>query len=98
MVNDLYLDGVSIFPAETDPPLVVDTNAPLPISIALELFKPIARRRLEIVHEGGSIKHSELSQSNALERAETIHSFAMEEPLRIAIGKGTDHRSMRLQA
>lgn len=34
IVNDLYSEGIAVFPRKTDPPLIVDPNAVLPFPIA----------------------------------------------------------------
>src|SRR5260364_294797 len=41
VINDLNVEGISIFPAETHLPLSINTDAVLPDSIPLEQFQPI---------------------------------------------------------
>ena len=41
VVNDFNILGISLAPAKTYAPLVVDTNAPLSASASLQLFKPL---------------------------------------------------------
>ncbi len=40
VVGDLYVAGVAIPPDEADAPLVVDADAMLPLSVAIQLLKP----------------------------------------------------------
>src|SRR5713101_2866404 len=42
VINDLYVVGVTVLPDETNTVLIVDPNAVLPRSVALENFQPIA--------------------------------------------------------
>ena len=42
IVNDLHLLWSSVRPREADPPLVVDSDAVLTDSTALERFEPVA--------------------------------------------------------
>jgi len=41
IVNNLHLVSVALFPAEADPPLVVDTDAVLTASIAVKSFQSV---------------------------------------------------------
>lgn len=43
VIDDLDVQGVSALEAETNTPLVVDTNAELAGAIATQFFKPVAR-------------------------------------------------------
>jgi len=49
IVDDLDVTRLSLFPGETDPPLVVDANAVLPDAVSLERLKPIARWHSKIL-------------------------------------------------
>jgi hypothetical protein len=44
VVNDLDLMGVTIFPIEAEPPLVIDADTVLTAPPTFELLQPIARR------------------------------------------------------
>jgi hypothetical protein len=48
VVNDLDLLWASVGPPETDPPLVVDSDAVLTRSIALQLLEPVAWRQAKL--------------------------------------------------
>jgi hypothetical protein len=42
IIDDFHLMGISIYPHKADPPLIIDTNAVLPCSIASQLLKAIS--------------------------------------------------------
>ena len=46
VVDDFDFKGIPIFELEAKPPLIVDTNAVLPYSIALKCFQSVVRRHL----------------------------------------------------
>jgi hypothetical protein len=58
--------GASFGPAENDPPLVVDANAPLPGKIASQPLKPVAGRHAQIVNFPGGIDETQLAQCRGL--------------------------------
>ncbi len=66
IVDDLDIEGVTIAPDKTDPPLVVDANTVLARTIARQTFQAIARRNAQIVQSGGAIKHSQLASGDSL--------------------------------
>jgi len=45
IVSNLYVVGVALFPAEADPPLVVDADAVLTDSIAVKFLRSVPRER-----------------------------------------------------
>jgi len=49
IIRDFNVIGVSVSPIETNSPLVVDANTVLPLAIAFEFVKAIARRGAQIV-------------------------------------------------
>jgi hypothetical protein len=54
VVDNLHVVGVTLFPAEADPPLVVDTDAVLTATIAVKLFQFVPRES-EIAQTGRRI-------------------------------------------
>jgi len=49
IINYFYITGITDFPLKTDPPLLIDTNAPLTCPPALQSFQSIAGRNPQIV-------------------------------------------------
>ncbi len=64
-VHDFHFGWSAAFvgPSETDPPLIVDTNAPLPLALALQCFQSIAGPR-QIPQAGGGVKLIQLARSS----------------------------------
>jgi hypothetical protein len=67
IIGDLDLIGVAGFPTETDPPLVVDPDAPLAGAVPGKLLEPVAGGNTEKFEGRGAIQLFELSLSNTLE-------------------------------
>ena len=67
VVNDLNVMRVAGIPAKTDPPLLVDPNAPLTESIALQRFKMIARWDVEVSEIAGGVEHLKLRERTLLD-------------------------------
>src|SRR5207302_6579166 len=44
VVHDFHVQLILALPAEANAPLVIDTDAVLPVPVALQRFKPISRR------------------------------------------------------
>src|SRR3981189_3152380 len=81
VVHDIDLKGVPVIPAEADSTLVVDADAPLSFPVAPQFLQPVARRCSKVGDTCRSIEHPKFAKSNSLERTETIHLFAVIEPL-----------------
>src|SRR5512134_1930000 len=63
VVRYLDIKRIAIRPAETDPPLVVDTDAEQSLPIPVQALKPIPRRYRQILQRVGAIQDQELPQS-----------------------------------
>ena len=61
VIYDLNLFCTCCFPTKTDAPLIVNTNAVVAGTIALECFKSISRRHSQIIQPGGNLELSQLS-------------------------------------
>jgi hypothetical protein len=61
VINDFHIFHPRIRPTKANPPLVVDTNALLTRTLALERFKMIAGWYSQIIKSGGDFKLSKLA-------------------------------------
>jgi hypothetical protein len=61
VINDFNVIGKTIFPPETDSPLLIDRYTPLSRPIALQLLQTIARRSEEIVDASGRVQHHQFA-------------------------------------
>ncbi len=59
VINNYYLVRIGAFEAKTNPPLIIDADAPLATAIAPESLKPIARWHTERLQMDRRIKHAE---------------------------------------
>jgi hypothetical protein len=66
VINDFHICGVTVFPTETDTPLVVDTDAPLPCSIASQQFEAVAGRHSQLIEFARGIDELEFSPCYSL--------------------------------
>ena len=62
IVHDFDIPGICTVPAETDAPLIVDANAPLALSVPMQLLQPIPWRDAESFDLCSSGKHIKLAQ------------------------------------
>src|SRR4029450_4782396 len=64
IVRDLHVVGMALVPPKADAPALIDANTVLPITIAGELFKAIARRHVEVVESFRRIQHRQFTPRN----------------------------------
>src|SRR6266850_1896623 len=81
----------SIRPLKTDAPLIVDADAVLPLSIALQRLKPVAGQRRQIMKDVRGFKTIELEPSGPLDARERFHALAGREVSRSVIAVTDDH-------
>lgn len=48
IINYFHVPGVFTVPAKADPELVIDSDAPLALAVALQLLQPVTRRLFQI--------------------------------------------------
>jgi len=92
IVNDLDIVRVSVFPAEADPPLIVDPNAMLSGAIVSQLLEAIAGWDPKVVQLLSRIDGNQLAEHRALKlRRKPTDLFSSEKPLGVAIAEAVDH-------
>jgi hypothetical protein len=79
IVNDFDIDGAVLGPDEADAPLLIDANAVLPFSIALQGLETIAWRHLQVIKNQGPIQLRNLPKRRALDVRPTLDSLAVEQ-------------------
>lgn len=90
MLAYLHFLGIPIFPIKADPVLIVDANAVLTVSVALQFFQAISRGTPQIQQISCLIQHLQLALGRALGPA--FRAFAVSPKLRGgSIGKGSNH-------
>lgn len=92
IIDDLNIEGVAVFPAKTDPPLIIDANAMLAGPIAFELLQPVARWNPEILESLGSIDEPQLAKHRPVQLGrEPAHTLALKDTLCLPIGEALNH-------
>src|SRR3546814_16789654 len=85
VVDDLYVFDAAVGPGEADPPLIVDTDAVLSRSVALQSFQPIARRCATVVEDASAMHVVELPERDAGNVAEGPRLACLEERCVVAV-------------
>jgi hypothetical protein len=62
VVGDFRFKGITVFPSETDPPLIVDPDAVLTLPISGELLEAIPGWNSQVAQRIGRVKYEELLQ------------------------------------
>lgn len=73
VVDDFDIFCTSVLPNETDPPLVIDADTVLALSVTLELFQAIARWDAEIFDRNRCVEQLQFSKGSSLHPG--IHRF-----------------------
>src|ERR1700690_2240942 len=81
---------VDVPPDKTNPPPVLDSNAVLPGSIALERFEAVARRNTKLLQSPRRVKIKKLAARHPLDRPEPRHVPILEERLGVTASKRAD--------
>jgi hypothetical protein len=94
VIDDLDIEGIAALVPETHSPLIVDTQAPAPLAIALQRFQPIARWHTQIGDADRGVYRYQPFQGPLLDiRRKPARPFATEDPCSLLAGKGADHVS-----
>ena len=91
IVDDLDGMRVSVFPAEADPPLIVDSDAVLASSISGQFLQMIGWRNPEIAQRAGSIQNQQLSESDPLNTRELLGMPSMKNLFGFLTAESLDH-------
>jgi hypothetical protein len=92
IVNNRNVEHVAGCPCEADPPLIVDTNTVLPVSIPAELLEVVTSRRPQFFQPERRVQLRKLSEHCPLQqRWETPHALAPPQPLGISVSEASNH-------
>jgi hypothetical protein len=90
VVYNLNVVCVAIPPNETDSPLIVDANAVLSSTVALERFEMVARWNTKFLQRPGSVQVEQLPPRDALHGLEPEHGPILEQLFRVMVSKRSD--------
>jgi hypothetical protein len=92
VVCNLDFESIIRVPREVDPPLFVDSDGVLPVTISPESLQPVAGRSTEILQGLGIVQHPKFAQSDGLHvSGKPTYSLATVYALRVFIRKRFDH-------
>lgn len=96
IIDNLNLLRSTIAPCEANAPLVVDADAVLPASVALERFKAIPGRDAQVVQADGCVEHIQFAQGYPGDGTETGRAVALEKGLGIFATEAAYYSVFRL--
>ena len=92
VVDDLDIPGFVVAPCKTDAPLVVDTNAMLSLSIALQRLQAIAGRYTQIIEPRCRVDGQDLRPSPLLDlHRQAANGIAGKDGRGSLVGEALDH-------
>ena len=81
IIDDFHIDWTIGSPHEANSPLIVDTNAVLPLSISLQRFKMIAWRYTQVIKDQGPVQLLQLSKRRSFNIDPATYTSALKEGL-----------------
>jgi hypothetical protein len=87
---------ISIFPSKADTPLIVDSYAVLSRAIGLQGFKPVSRRRPQVIQSACAGQQFQFSAGAPFNRSKPSNRLISRQALGIGASKALYHSSKRL--
>ena len=95
IVGDFHVNGITIFPAETNSPLIVDPDAVLALPIPGQLFEAIPRWHSKVGQRVSGIKNEELLQCWAVDiLRELSRALAIEDLFGLRVFEAPNHSTI----
>ena len=91
IIHNLNLKRIAPSPAKTDPPLIVDADAVLPLPFSLEGLQAVSGRGSKVAQLQSAIQQAELASSGSLNRSKSRDALAPMQSLRVSTAKRPDH-------
>ena len=82
VVDNLNLFGAAVAPYEAYPPLVVDPDRVLSLTVALECLEPIARRLTQIIQRTGVVEQQQLTTRLPFDGTKSRYILVRQQALR----------------
>lgn len=97
VIHDLDIAGTLVRPDKADTPLVINSDAVLPFTVAFQCFKVVPGRRCHVLQLTCRIELVKLAPCNGFDVDETSHSYSLMQQLGAAAFEGRDrHVSYRI--
>jgi hypothetical protein len=91
IIDDFHVAGISTLPAEADPPLVVDPNAVLALSVTAELFKVIRWWNTKVIKRLRSVQDEKFTQRHPLKTPKLPGMPPLEDFLGLLAAESLNH-------
>ena len=91
VVHNLHIVDIAIMPSKTDSPLLVDTDAVLPLAISLQCFQVVAGWAVEICQHRRAVQLTQFSLGDSFKCAEAGYALALMKKLCLPVNKALDH-------
>ena len=91
VIDDLDVIGVAVLEAETQTPLVVYPNTPLPTPVSPEGLQSVRRRDAQVINAAGDVEHLKFSLRHRSKSAKPFRRRAAKQRLRVLAAEGLDH-------
>jgi len=93
VITEFNIVGITLSPAKTYPPLIIDTNAVLTLPITGQSFQAVPRRAPQILQVSRFVDHGQLAPGRVGDiRRSPFGAKAGENRSGPLVGKGPDHR------
>jgi hypothetical protein len=93
IVDDFDFVGIWFSPFKTYPPLCIDPDTVLTLSVAMQRFQMIARRVNQVRQQAGCMDRPQFTKGSTFNRTISLAALAMKDPFRLSITKTVDHTS-----
>jgi hypothetical protein len=97
VVDDFDIVRTFLCPSKADAPLIVDPDRILPLAIARQRFKPVARKRTQVGKIARTVKHIEFTLRLLFNSTEALHKRAIPQLPGGSIAKRAYHASALLR-
>ncbi len=91
IIDDLHIKRIAFSPAETNPPLFIDSNAVLSHAVTAQGFEPISWRRAKIFEPSNRREYFELAPRDALNAAKPPYRVVVREIVSVATSEAANH-------
>jgi hypothetical protein len=92
VIDDLDVVRVAIDPAETQAELLVDADAVLANTVAMQGLQPVAGRDAQVFEPHGRVQEVELAPRDVGNGAKPADDLVVEQAPRVLVGEGADRR------
>jgi len=95
VIHNLHVVRMAAFPPKADAPLVVDSNAMLPLSLCFEGLQPVTRRHCHLPQFGGCVQGEQLPPCAPLNPGrQPAGHFPSKQPLGLFAREALNHRNI----